>query len=332
MNYESEFQEKLIDALKLQYGIDDETVLYHYFALRYFIYREGKDIKRKQLTRGMMCFLCEELNLPAGDSIFYKDVEIRKEVAMENSLVNIMDSWIFENSIRNVVDDKGIEYAMHDYIKIQQKPIKRQAANKAKAYKQTNHFAWHWKYHALTVLNAAYGVQPKTPKRMEGVHYSEEHELWKRTMEEVIEAYVHSSDYIRKDVKTITEQDVENFLYTQLHLIEEGLVYVARQVRVIDGRIDILAKDRQGTYCIIELKVSDDKEVVWQCIYYPLQIKQKYGVAHVRMMTLAPSYSPSIKVSLESLGYVEMFKFIPSVQLGKIQNIQIDPMFTKTAA
>jgi hypothetical protein len=323
MNYESEFQGIMIDSLKRQYGILDETVLYHYFALRFFINHEGKNINKNRMAREMMLFLCLELNLPGEKSFLYKDIEIKKEVAVENSLLNIVESWIFENSIRYVQDGKGNKFSMELYLEEEAKKIMRQASNKAKLYKNTNHYEWHWKYHALNILNTVYNVKPLHPTAIDDIKYPDSDDVWLRTMEEVSEAFVHASGYLRNDVKTVTEQELENYLYTKLQLIEDGMIYIDRQVHIVDGRIDILAKDKSGTYCIIELKVADDKEIVWQCMYYPMQLKKKYGVTHVRMITIAPSYAASILMPLQSLGYVEILKFTPKVKLGKIESLYI---------
>lgn len=101
MNYESEFQGAMIEALKKRYGIKDETVLFHYFALRFFIYKNGDLDERTQnrKIKEMVHFLWEELNFPQGDAFLYKGVWMKKGISIENSIENIMESWNFENSI-----------------------------------------------------------------------------------------------------------------------------------------------------------------------------------------------------------------------------------------
>lgn len=324
MNYESEFQGAMIEALKKRYDIEDETVLFHYFALRFFIYKNGNlEQERHRKIREMVQFLWEELNLPQGDVFQYKGVWMRKGISLENSVENIMESWNFENSIRIVTDDRGNKVSMDQYLKTQQEKIRKYAMNKAKAYKQSPSYPWYWKYFALQWLNEVYNVTPISPIIIEGIAYPESHLHWKRTMEEVVEACVHASEYKRNDVKSITEQDVEDFLYPRLYLIEDGLRAVARQMAIPDGRIDILAKDKNETHVVIELKVQEDKELVWQSMYYPMQIKKRFRVSKVRMITLAPSYSRSLLTVLNQLEYVETMVFTPVVRLGKIEDICI---------
>lgn len=332
MNYEDELQLTLIHQLKEQYGILEETALFHYLTIRCYISRNGKAFTKYRETKEFVHFLCDELKLPAGDSFIYKGEKVEKGVALINSLENVIESWKFECSIREVVDEKGIALNMDKYLEKQQAKIHRYANNKSKPFKNTSAYEWHWKHHALNQLNTVYKATPSSPRKVEGVHYDGEHGLLHRTMEEVAEAWVHANTYVRMDTKTIAEQDVEKYLYSRLELIEEGLTYVDRQVTIQDGRIDILAKDKEGTFVIIELKVVEDKELVWQCMYYPMQIKKMYGLSHVRMMTLAPEYSYSLRVTLEQLGYVEMKSFTPKVRLGKIESIMVNPLCQLKAA
>lgn len=97
------------------------------------------------------------------------------------------------------------------------------------------------------------------------------------------------------------ELKLEKELMKQLELIEHGMKYIDRQVEVKDGRIDILARDKNNTLCIIELKVvTNEERLIFQCVYYPTQFDEP-----VRMITIAPDYESKIKISLEALD-VEM--------------------------
>ncbi|MGK4040915.1 endonuclease NucS domain-containing protein [Heyndrickxia oleronia] len=110
---------------------------------------------------------------------------------------------------------------------------------------------------------------------------------------------------IKMDIKNVkSESDLEKYLKTRLHLIEDGLRLIDTQYEVKGGIIDILARDKNDNLCIIELKVnSKPKELIWQCLYYPLQFKDEIGL---RMITVAPKYDDSIKVILDKIPYVEM--------------------------
>ena len=94
------------------------------------------------------------------------------------------------------------------------------------------------------------------------------------------------------------ELKLEKYLSANLFLIEERMEFIARQVEIADGRIDILARDKNNILCIIELKVvSNDEKLVFQSVYYPTQFNEP-----VRMITIAPDYDYKIKTALDTLG------------------------------
>lgn len=113
---------------------------------------------------------------------------------------------------------------------------------------------------------------------------------------------------IKLEVSKIrSEKDLEKYLKTRLYLIEEGLRLIMTQCDVNGGIIDILARDKNDRLCIIELKVNgSSKDIIWQCMYYPLQFKDEIGL---RMITIAPNYHDSIKVILDKIPYVEMMTY-----------------------
>lgn len=110
---------------------------------------------------------------------------------------------------------------------------------------------------------------------------------------------------IRRKIKRknkLTESKLEQLVIKNIHLVEEGMTFVDNQVEVQDGIIDILARDKKGHLCIIELKIVNHcKDLVFQSAYYPTQI-----LGESRMITIAPDYKERIKLALESLRYVEM--------------------------
>jgi Holliday junction resolvase-like predicted endonuclease len=100
------------------------------------------------------------------------------------------------------------------------------------------------------------------------------------------------------------ELKLEKQLVKQIESIENGMKYINRQVEIKDGRIDILARDKNNTLCIIELKVvSNEERLIFQCVYYPTQFNEK-----TRMITIAPAYDNKISTALNSLG-VEMKRY-----------------------
>lgn len=107
---------------------------------------------------------------------------------------------------------------------------------------------------------------------------------------------------LKRDSGNPLEKDLELELIKDLSIIEDGMKLIDNQFKVFAGYIDILAEDKNGLKCIIELKITDnDHKIVEQSIYYPLQFKEK-----TRMITITPGYSHKIESCLNALGYVEM--------------------------
>ncbi|TKI10399.1 DUF91 domain-containing protein, partial [Bacillus cereus] len=72
-------------------------------------------------------------------------------------------------------------------------------------------------------------------------------------------------ELITEEIMNGPESLLEDILCDHIFVIEEGMSFIERQYRVENGIIDIIAKDKNGTKCIIELKtVEDDKSLVWQ--------------------------------------------------------------------
>lgn len=328
MNYESELQQVFVDSLKLRYGIEDDHVLFRYFFLRFFIFMDGQlKNNRRQNLRDIIRFFCDELGLPEGEVFTYKGEQIKKGFAIENSMENIMETWMFENRIRPVVDEQGQRHDVDEYLNGQMKKITSYAKNKASAKvgRQHQHFLLYWKFYALEWLNRVYGATVSEPRLIEGIDYPESHAL-KKPIEDILGSQIMALERTRYDVASITEKHLEEFLYPRLHLIEEGMRGIERQKRVGEGRIDIFARDKNNVPVVIELKVEEDKELVWQCMYYSIQIQKLFHASRVRVITLAPEYSEPLLEVLTQLAYVEPMIFIPTVRYGKVHNLQIQKL------
>ncbi|MBK5474361.1 DUF91 domain-containing protein [Bacillus sp. TH19] len=112
-------------------------------------------------------------------------------------------------------------------------------------------------------------------------------------------------ELITEEMMNGPESLLEDILCDHIFVIEEGMSFIERQYRVGNGIIDIIAKDKNGTKCIIELKtVEDDKSLIWQSAYYPSCFNED-----VRMITIAPNYSNRIYHALKNINNVEMKVF-----------------------
>lgn len=333
LNYEDVIGYKIIEYLKYKFNIKDEKVLYRYFYLRFLVnnIENKKNISKKSFNeiekkRLFIDFLIFELNLCYIDNrIYYEQVEVKKSGATSNCFSNIIDNWQFQSSLYPVKDSQGIEHDTDKLIENQWKILCQTAKNKAKKYKKDRFYSYYIKYYYLMALNELYGVNKddiKPPIVIDGFVYSELNESNYIVTEHECERYIHASRLNSNNVEMITEKELEDFLIKHLEIIEYGLRYVDRQVILENGRLDILAKDKNGEYVIIELKVVEDKDLLWQVVIYPKQFKDKYNVNNVRIITLCPNYPKHMKIALAQNSYVEMVEFKPVIDNGKLVDIK----------
>ncbi|MGS4992610.1 endonuclease NucS domain-containing protein [Bacillus cereus] len=126
---------------------------------------------------------------------------------------------------------------------------------------------------------------------------------------------------ITNEIINGTESLLEDFLSDYINLIEDGMKFVEKQHKVEYGVIDILAEDKNGVKCVIELKiVDDDKGITWQSAYYPTCFDEE-----VRMITIAPNYSSKIYRALQNVKNVEMKVFCKGADgLLEIKNFEVE--------
>lgn len=321
LNYESELNDLFLEKLSCLYGVEGNNV-YHYFHLRFLIEHYDKKIDKFEKNRKMVDFLLKELNLPLNDNGFlYKGENIKKGYGLENSLGNILIDWEFSSSLKIVTTSTGVSIPYEEYIEIECKKVIRYGTNKAKPYKSNKRYFSYLKWNSLELLNKLYLAKPDSSILIEGVDYPSYHNGFVRTLEEIYYADIHSVELFTTNAVSITENDLETYLIKHLDLIEEGLKYMDRQYSLREGRIDILAKDKNNEYVILELKVQEDKEIIWQSLYYPMQFKKENNVKKVRMITLAPKYPNHILFPLQQIKGVEIIQFKPLIELGKIKSM-----------
>lgn len=324
MNYESELNEILLDELSKMYNIYDSSILYQYFYLRFLISNNSVRIDKWNRYGLIVEFLLNELNLPlTSENISYKGVTFNKRWSSENSIENIVTEWDFRASLYNVINSKGKSISFEEYIKKEHNKVIRYGRNKAKIYKGTAHYQLYLKKNALELLNKQYGAKIKNPNLIININYPETHNIFSRTIDEIYLIETHSIELITYTTNTITESDVEKYLKKNLAIIEEGLEYVDSQYTIKDGRIDILAKDINNKYVIVELKIEEDKSIFWQALYYPMQFAKEHHLDYVRMIIVSSALPEHILTPLKLIKGIEIVKFVPHVELGKIKNIKI---------
>ncbi|MED3648796.1 endonuclease NucS [Halalkalibacterium halodurans] len=115
------------------------------------------------------------------------------------------------------------------------------------------------------------------------------------------------------------EKVLEGYIAHNIEIVETDMKLIDTQVKVKEGIIDILAKDKNGITCIIELKVrTNDKNLIWQSAYYQSEIEED-----VRVITIAPSYEDVISKALLNVKNIEMKIFnLDDKGLLQIENFE----------
>lgn len=111
------------------------------------------------------------------------------------------------------------------------------------------------------------------------------------------------------------ERDIEDHLVNNLEFIEVGLEFVSRQFVTDVGRVDILARDRNGNRVVIELKVGDAKDSsVGQIARYlgwftRIDSKQPRGILIAGGFPEGVKYAAAAFANLRLLTYRVQFSF-----------------------
>ncbi|MEK3955904.1 endonuclease NucS domain-containing protein [Psychrobacillus sp. FSL K6-1464] len=138
------------------------------------------------------------------------------------------------------------------------------------------------------------------------------------------ETTILQNGIIIEKYEKMREETLEMILYKEPSLIEEGLVFTARQVEVHKGRIDLVGKDIRGATVLCEVKVEEDKDVLWQAGNYPRLYQDKYGKRkELRMIVVSPQMQKSLEEELKEKG-TEIFHIrnFPTLHLVPKKNKQ----------
>ena len=125
------------------------------------------------------------------------------------------------------------------------------------------------------------------------------------------------------------ESHLRDFLSNNLHIMEPGLrLYTDVEDESITGiefdaggkYIDILARDKDDNYVVIELKVSKGYErVIGQIFRYRAWIKQNLAEGKkVRSVIIAKSITPDLKLAASEAPDIELFEYDLKIDLRRI--------------
>jgi hypothetical protein len=121
------------------------------------------------------------------------------------------------------------------------------------------------------------------------------------------------------------ETDLRNFLAKNLNCIEAGLrlyqtaEYSGVEFPVDDGRIDILAVDRNDRFLVVELKVSKGRnKALGQLLYYMGWVDNKLGKGPCRGLIIAKEISDALVLAVQRASGVSLAQYKLSVSIESV--------------
>lgn len=295
-------EENLRSIYKFKHSISD---LFSYLQRRF------KVKNKKYSEHSFILFLLEELNIEVMKKNGMEFVSYKgNEVYLYKLKSEILEHFEFRSKIEpKLIQDSLVESEL------------KKAYRKTQKYRQSNCYEEHLMLERLKTLNSLFNVTPSPCEGVIGFDVGLNHNPFKRTLEETLEVEIEFSKKTDTSTAYLSEKDIEDYFYKNIEEIEQGLKIIGRQVEVEDGIIDLLALDKDKNYCVIEIKIKEDKRIVWQSIHYPLECREIYKEDFVRMITIAPEYSSSVLKSLKSKTNAEIYSYSLEMNSGKINKI-----------
>lgn len=276
MDIISYLYQDLIDALSKKFGIENEYELMRYLSYRYCIVK-NKD----KVDRYIVEFMFYELDIIGN---IYQNISFYYD--RDHDLNEVYE---------NIRDYCGVDIS---YLK----NIRKNAKNKSKKMEKSDLYETYMLYYSLKELNRDFNA-------INIYVYAPRFEQRKQNYCHILEEQLENIMNCKNNTTTfISENDLENYIVNNLNLIEDGLKFKTRQYILPEGRIDILAEDKYDNLVIIELKIEEDKKIVWQSLYYPIEMKKKYPNRNIRMITIMPKcpnylLEPLIEIGVETYEY-----------------------------
>jgi hypothetical protein len=120
-------------------------------------------------------------------------------------------------------------------------------------------------------------------------------------------------EFNNDEITLSMEKDLETFLLNDISSLDSSLTLISkienRQITVPSGRIDILAKDKDGIDVVIELKAGEAKDSsLTQLLAYMNDIISKSGSGKVRGILVAHEFSDKL---------IKASKLVPSILLKR---------------
>lgn len=109
---------------------------------------------------------------------------------------------------------------------------------------------------------------------------------------------------------SLAERNLEDFIVHQIEEIEPGLHLVERQLSTPAGRLDILCKDADGNYVVVELKrTRGTDQVVGQVLRYMGWLKEAHNTEKVRGIVIVAKKDQALSYALMAVPNVQVKEF-----------------------
>lgn len=184
-------------------------------------------------------------------------------------------------------------------------------------------------YHQFTFENKLdwytfYGDPNKKPNAFELLRYKIEasHSEYKNIQEKHASLVQELSNEEKKNIENIIyEKDIENVYSQSLDLLESNLALVekGRQYSTFIGRIDLLCKDKEGNYVVVEIKRGKaEDQVMGQILRYIGWVHQNLdSTGNTRGIILAESFPDKVKFARIGLLKDDSEEFIKFKEISQ---------------
>jgi hypothetical protein len=112
------------------------------------------------------------------------------------------------------------------------------------------------------------------------------------------------------DGPSLAERNLEDFIVHQLEAIEPGLHLVKRQLSTPAGRLDLLCKDADGNYVVVELKrTQGTDQVIGQVLRYMGWLREAHPTEKVRGIVIVAKKDQALSYALMAVPNVQVKEF-----------------------
>jgi hypothetical protein len=113
----------------------------------------------------------------------------------------------------------------------------------------------------------------------------------------------------------LAEVNLEEFVVHQLEKIEPGLRLVDRQLPTDAGRLDLLCKDQDERYVVVELKrAQGTDQVVGQILRYMGWVLDYYQTDKVRGIIIVGKKTPALTYAIKAVPNIQVKEFKLSIK------------------